>query len=356
LTSVVVVIVGYRNAADVADCLRALAASRPQPSFEIFVAENGGAAGMDALVARLDAGESAWRKENAAAAPIKPLKARRTRDFTLVRPNGGAGAAVHVAELDENLGYAGGVNAWLRPLLSIPGWDGVWVLNPDTEPEPDALVELVEYAERHDKGMVGSCIVRTDRLDRVFTRGLEWNRIAARAEAIDRGAELAVEPDASTVESRLTAPSGASVYVTRKLIESIGLMDERYFLYAEDLEWGERARCLGMVGYAHRSRVPHKCSTAIGGGTSRAARSRLSVYLAARNAILFVKHKHPLWLPWTVLMQAVYVAAYGAAGSFANMAVGFEGLAAGLLGKVGRPDRFLRYPETQARRQSTLQE
>ena len=82
---------------------------------------------------------------------------------------------MHVAEMDENLGYAGGVNAWLRPLLSNPGWDGVWVLNPDTQPEPDALAELVEYAERHDKGMVGSCIIRTDRLDRVFTRGLEWN-------------------------------------------------------------------------------------------------------------------------------------------------------------------------------------
>ena len=65
--SVVVVIVGYRNAADVADCLRALAASRPQPSFEIFIAENGGAVGMDALMARLDAGESAWREEDAAA-------------------------------------------------------------------------------------------------------------------------------------------------------------------------------------------------------------------------------------------------------------------------------------------------
>jgi hypothetical protein len=49
---------------------------------------------------------------------------------------------------------------------------------PSLNPMPFA--ELVEYAERHDKGMVGSCIIRTDRLERVFTRGLEWNRIAAR--------------------------------------------------------------------------------------------------------------------------------------------------------------------------------
>ena len=342
LTSVVVVIVGYRNADDVADCLRALAASAPQPSFALFIAENGGAAGMDALIARLDAGDPAWRRDDAAAAPTMPLNARRSRDYRLVRPDGGAGPALHVAEMDENLGYAGGVNAWLRPLLAIPGWDGVWVLNPDTQPAPDALAELVGYAERHDKGMVGSCIIHADRLDRVFTRGLEWSRIAARAQAIDRGAELAIEPDASTVEARLTAPTGASVYVTRRLIESIGLMDERYFLYAEDLEWGDRARRLGMLGYAHRSRVPHKCGTTIGGTTTRAARSPLSVYLGVRNVILYVKDKHPLWLPWTVIMQAVRLAVYGAVGSFANMAVGFEGLAAGLRGEVGRPDRFLR--------------
>jgi N-acetylglucosaminyl-diphospho-decaprenol L-rhamnosyltransferase len=340
MVNVVVVIVGYCNADDIVDCLRALAAAKPEPNFDVFIAENGGAGGMEALVARLDQGDAAWRLANDVA-PTTPTRARRTRDYRLVRP-GSSGGRLHVAEMDENLGYAGGVNAWLRPLMATPGWDGVWVLNPDTQPAPDALAELVDYAERHDKGMVGSCIIRSDQLDRVFTRGLEWSRIGARAQAIDRGAELAIEPDPSTVEARLTAPSGASVYVTRRLIESIGLMDERYFLYAEDLEWGERARRLGMVGYAHRSQVPHKCGSSIGGTTGRAARSPLSVYLSVRNAVLYVKDKHPLWLPWTVIMQSVRIAIYGAVGAFVNMAVGFEGLAAGLRGEVGRPDKFLR--------------
>ena len=59
---------------------------------------------------------------------------------------------VHVGEACENLGYAGGVNAYLEPLLAIAEWPGVWILNPDTEPEPDALRELVQYAVKHRPG------------------------------------------------------------------------------------------------------------------------------------------------------------------------------------------------------------
>ncbi len=341
MVKVVVLIVGYRNSGDIADCLRALAAADAEPSFGVFIAENGGASGMDALTAQLDAGDAAWRRADAPAAPTNPPNSRRSCGYRLIKPDGGAGGSVHLAEMDENLGYAGGVNSWLRPLLAVPGWDAAWVLNPDTQPEHDALAELAAYAESHGKGMVGSCIIHTDRMDKVFTRGLHWNKFAGRVQAIDRGAEIAVEPDAATVEARLTAPSGASVYVTRKLIESIGLMDERYFLYVEDLEWGERARRLGMLGYAHRSRVLHKCGSTIRGTAGRSARSPISVYLGMRNMVLFVRTTHPLWLPWTVVMQAAYLALYGAVGAFANMAVGFEGLAAGLRGQVARPDRFV---------------
>jgi len=335
MADVVVLIVGYRNAGDIADCLRALAAAPASPSFEVFIAENGGAAGMDALIATLDAGAFAAPANTGA---VSAIGAVRSRDYQLVSAH--AAPFVHVAELRENVGYAGGVNAWLKPLLAVPGWEGAWILNPDTCPDPSALAELAAYAKAKDKGMVGSCIVGADALDRVSTRGLTWSFLRGRAEAIDRGADLSLEPDTAEIEARLIAPSGASVYVTRKLIDAIGLMDERYFLYVEDLEWGERAKRLGALGYAHRSRVPHKSGTTIGGASRRASRSRLSVYLAARNAVLFIKIKHPLWLPWTIVMQAIHSATFGAVGASANMVESFRGIWAGLKGETGRPDRF----------------
>ena len=341
MAAVVVIIVGYRNAGDIADCLRALASAKPEPRFEVFIAENGGKGGMDALIARLDEGDAAWRP-GGAAPPEAPEVAKRVRDYTLVGPDGSPGEPVHVAEMAENMGYAGGINAWLRPLLAAPEWEAVWVLNPDTLPEPDALAELAAYARSHGKGMVGSCIIRTDQPDRVFTRGMAWNRFACRAEAIGRGAEISVEPDPEEIETRLASPSGASIYVTREVVDAIGLMDERYFLYFEDLEWGLRAQRLGMVGYAHRSRVPHKFGTTIGGTARRAARSRLSVYLGARNLILYERSKNPLRVPWALVTQTGFLAIYGAVGAFGNMVAGFRGLVAGLRGEIGRPDSFFK--------------
>jgi N-acetylglucosaminyl-diphospho-decaprenol L-rhamnosyltransferase len=44
-------------------------------------------------------------------------------------------------------------------LLPISGWEGIWILNPDAEPEPGALRALVECAVAGNKGMVGSTIV-----------------------------------------------------------------------------------------------------------------------------------------------------------------------------------------------------
>ena len=338
MASVLITIVGYQNAGDIVECLQSLASAKAEPSFQIFIAENGGTVGMDALIGRLDAGDPAWRPTETPP-PTAPESVKRSRNYMLVHPDGSEAALVHVAEMKENLGYAGGVNAWLRPLQLVLGWEAVWVLNPDTRPEPDALAELAAYAKARGKGMVGSCIIGIGESDTVFTRGLRWNKLTARTVAIGQGAKSVSDPDQDEIEARLTAPSGASVYVTRELIDSIGLPDERYFLYMEDLEWGERAR--GMVGYAHRSRVPHKGGTTIGGSKGRAADSELSVYLHMRNVILFVRNRHPFWLPWTLLMQIAHLAVYGAVGAYPNMRVGFMGIAAGLNGELGRPKRFL---------------
>jgi N-acetylglucosaminyl-diphospho-decaprenol L-rhamnosyltransferase len=342
LASVVVILVGFRNAADIADCLRALSSAKHEPTFEVFIAENGGHAAMDALLSTLTADGGPCRSLSEPELPIDSPAMLRCRLFQLVGADETDVRRVHVAEMAENLGYAGAINVWLRLLLHIPGWQGAWILNPDTEPTPSALAELVDYSLHRRKGMVGSCTPAAAHPGRVHSRGLAWRKLAAKTRAVDYHAPITPAPSPDDVEARLTAPSGASLYVTRDLIERIGLMDERYFLYFEDLEWGYRAKNAGGVGYAHRSVVPHKGGTTIGTSGSRATLSPLAVYLEVRNRILFVWDKYPGWLPWTIVMQIVHIAAFGAVGAFKNMVAGFEGLVAGILGEVGRPDRMLK--------------
>jgi N-acetylglucosaminyl-diphospho-decaprenol L-rhamnosyltransferase len=339
-TDVVILVVGFRNPDAIAACLQALRRSAPSPRFEVFIAENGGVTAMARLVGTLSAPHGPCRLAQDPAITTPPAGATRHRLLHLLAEDGQPRARVHVAEMAENLGYAGGINAWLRPLMLVPAWKAAWILNPDTEPSPTALVELADYSNRRQKGMVAASLVTTPSSTEVQLRGLAWSKFSARSVAIDRNAPRAKAPAPGDIESRMAAPSGASMYVRRELIEVIGLMDDDYFLYYEDLEWGFRAMQRNEVGYADQAIVPHKGGSTIRSG-SRATASPLAVYLEFRNRILFMRKHLPRWAAWTILMQGLHIALYAAAGARDNTVAACRGLAAGVRGETGRPERFM---------------
>ena len=341
LTAIPVLAVTFRNAADVTRCLHALSRMTPEPPFNVFICENGGADAFDELVATLTAAQGPCDPEPGPPLLSAPRLARMTR-LQLRTGHPSRAVAVHVGEARDNFGYAGGVNAYLVPLLAQGGWPGIWILNPDTEPSPDALKELVAYAESRGRGMVGSRLVAPGQPDIIQTRGLAWRTWRAATRAVDRLAPAAVEPPPEAVEGQLDAPSGASIYVTRDCIVRTGLMDEHYFLYFEDLDWGLRAKRHGPIGYAHRSIVQHEGGTTIGSDDSRRGHSALAAYLDFRNRLLFVRRHFARWLPWTVFLEAVEIAEYARLGAFPTMLAAMRGLGAGLQGRTGRPDAIMR--------------
>lgn len=336
--AVPIVIVGFRNASEISECLTALDASPPEPAFQVLICENGGAAAYDALISGL----SDHSGPCVAASDLDDVaggggKFTRVTGFELRR----RGSRVLVAQATENLGFAGAVNAWLSVVLARADWPGAWILNPDTQPTPDALAELVAYARTSGKGMVSGRILLTERPDLVQTRGLRWKKLVASTEAVDRYVSAAIEPDAADLSARLDAPSGACIYVTRECLQKIGLMDERYFLYFEDLDWGLRAKEHCGLGYAWRAVVYHHGGTTIGTAPTRAQASPLAVYLEFRNRIIFVHTRYRSWLPWTVFVEVVRAAEYGLVGAVANMRMAYRGLVDGLMGRTGRPDDVL---------------
>lgn len=332
-----VIIVSYRNPGDVAECLSALSRLAADPAFDVFICENGGRAAYDALVSSLGTASGPCDHDEATTDINLPMpRFLRMQQLRLRNSD----SQVVVAEARENFGYAGAVNAWLRVLQAFPAWPGVWVLNPDTQPEPRALAELVAASAALRKGMVGSRIVYPGRPELVVTYGLQWRRCLASTKAIGRNTPASVEPDPEQLEARLMAPSGVSVYVTRRCLEYVGLMDERYFLYFEDLDWGYRAKKTWGVGYAHGSIVLHTGGTTIGSAPQRSKASAFSVYLDFRNRINFIRQHHHSWIAWSVLVLVLRSLEYGMVGAFANMAAAFRGLEAGIFGETGRPDRL----------------
>jgi N-acetylglucosaminyl-diphospho-decaprenol L-rhamnosyltransferase len=334
-----IIIVGYRNARDVAECLEALQRSESEPPFDVYICENGGASAFDTLILSVSGRDGPCDPESVPETITDDMpRFVRLRRFQLR----GRLERVLVAEAKENLGYAGAINAWLRVLMATPEWPGLWILNPDTQPDARALSELVAWANTRGKGMVGSRIVPSAMPAVIHSRGLRWRLLHASTEAVDYHAPADIEPNPDELESRLDAPAGASIYVTRSCLERVGLMDERYFLYFEDLDWGYRAKETCGVGYAYRSIVPHYGGTTIGSAGRRSQRSPLSVYLEFRNRVHFVRRYHPYWVPWTVLVLLIRPLEYGLVGAFINMWAAFRGVCMGILGETGRPESFIK--------------
>ena len=338
LVTTPVLIVTYANSDDIVVCLESLRGAQHNPAVEVFICENGGRQAYDEMVAALTSPGGPCVVSGLCEAVTSTQFERQC----LLRLTGWPEAPlVHLACARENLGYAGAINAWLRPLLAVPGWPALWILNPDTQPAPEALAELAAYSRQWGKGMVGSRLVPTADRGLVHSRGLAWSKRRAVALSVDLRTSGTFEPNPEQVDRRIDAPSGASMYVTRACIDQIGLMDERYFLYFEDLEWGLRAKQLCGVGYAHRSVVIHTGGTTIGGSTRASKRSPLSVYLEARNSILFVREKYPGWLFWTAALQMLRSVRHAHDYSIKTLSASISGTFAGLLGRTGRPDWLL---------------
>jgi N-acetylglucosaminyl-diphospho-decaprenol L-rhamnosyltransferase len=327
-----IIIVGFGHSDDIVKCLNAIATQRNCPKFEVFICENGGPAAYDALVKTLtDKGAPC----DGGVELLEPAANEFVRACRLRLAQGPAN--VVIGEARDNFGYAGGINAWLRPLLAEEGWTAIWILNPDTWPEPDALAELVAYTGKRGKGMVGSRLMIPGQFEIASSRGLKWNKLSARLTGVDIFAPVSPEPDPEDVERRMDSPTGPSMYVTRTCIERIGLMDESFFLYWEEVDWAIRAKAACGVGYAHRSVVPHVMGTTTGSAGGRAKRSAFSVYLGHRNQLHFVRRHHPRWFLWTLLVTFVRSGEYLAVGSTRNFAAANRGLIAGLRGEKGRP-------------------
>jgi GT2 family glycosyltransferase len=175
-----------------------------------------------------------------------------------------------------NLGFAGGANLGMRAALAF-GADYIWFLNNDTEPEPEALAEMIAVAESAPPAaVVGAKILRRDdprRIDSVALRvDLRWGRLYLTGhDEVDRGQYDHLR--------EVTAVTACSMLVGRAACDKLGGFDESFFAYLEDADFCLRARALGLgVAAAPRARVLHDRASAIEG-----RQSVTSLYYNTRN-------------------------------------------------------------------------
>lgn len=206
---------------------------------------------------------------------------------------------VRLLALPENLHFARGSNAGLREALRDPECEFVATLNNDTRVDPEWLAELVGQATP-GVGMVASKLVFMDRPAVLNSTGIA---IAPDGSGLDRGWNQRDEGQFDRVFDVFGASAGAGLY-RREVLDSVGLFDEDFLAYYEDLDlaWRIRRRSW-QARFAPRSIVYHKFSASFGHG------SFLKTYLCERNRIWNLVQNYPwryiaIGMPWNTARMA----------------------------------------------------
>jgi GT2 family glycosyltransferase len=218
-----------------------------------------------------------------------------------------SGPGVMAIRTTANLGFAGGNNVGIRYALSAGDADYVWLLNPDTVVRPPALSAMVARMQAvPEAGICGSTILYYDDPRKIQSLGgaryLKWAGVGVQLGA---GRRWPMNVPAEPIEKELSYVSGASMLVSRPFLETIGLMEEGYFLYFEEIDWARRAEGRFKLAYAPDSIVYHKEGSAIGSSRSGRRRSPQSFFWLTRSRLQFTTKYYPEAVPSVILYSLI---------------------------------------------------
>lgn len=262
-----VVIVNYRVADLTIDCLQSIAAEIENvPDTHVAVCENGSG---DDLAKRIrkaidDNGWASWCSLTLAS---------------------------------RNLGFAGGNNLVLRPALQSAGPPHyVLFLNPDTLVRPRAFWSLIDFMDRHPKvGVAGSAQEYPDGRKHgsafrfptplgEFEAGLKLGLVSKLLK------RWVVAIPTGNSPCGVDWVSGASMTVRRDVFQEIGLLDEGYYTYFEDVDFCFNARKAGWsVWYVPSSLIMHLAGQS-SGLTVNSRKRRPAYFFEARRRYFLKNH------------------------------------------------------------------
>jgi GT2 family glycosyltransferase len=266
-----IVIVNYRTTDLTVDCLRSLAA-------EV------GPAGARAVVTDNLSGDDSVK-----------------RIATAIAENGWS-AWASLLPLNHNGGFACGNNAGIRPAMeSSDPPDYVLLLNPDTIVRPGALGGLLDFMDANPKvGITGSRLEHPDgtpqrsafRFHSVASELESGLRLGFVSRLLSR---IIVAPPVPAETCPTDWVAGASMMIRREVFSRIGLMDEGYFMYFEEVDFCLRANRAGWpCWYVPASRVVHLVGQSSGVTDIKQSRKRRPQYWFASRKRFFTNNFGPV--------------------------------------------------------------
>lgn len=250
---------------------------------------------------------------------------------------------IHIIKNERNLGFAEANNLAIRATTA----PYIVTLNNDTRVDPEWLTEMVKAAESDPAaGMVACKILYMQPPQLIDSAGMDLDRTGmgwSRYNGLN-------DKNDETVPYEVFCPCAAAALYKREMLDQVGLFDESFFAYYEDLDLGWRARLMGWKClYAPAAIVYHSHSA-----TSRQG-SGFKRYMLSRNRIWSVLKNYPtpeLWLRLPELLFYDLVAAVYRVGLEKSLAP-IQGRLAVLSGlrRIWRQRRLIQQKRTLSARQ-----
>lgn len=181
------------------------------------------------------------------------------------------------------------------------GAELVLLLNNDTAVAPDFLEHLVQAIHsREDAGMVAPKIYYHHNPNLIWYAGGKVNLWMGRV--WHRGLRQLDIPEKFNQLEATDYLTGCAILAKRECIEKIGMLDEGYFMYAEDADWSWRAQLASFVClYEPAAKIWHKVGAAAGGS--------FKVYHKVRGNFLFFQ-RYAKWYHWPTIVFSVLLGTF----------------------------------------------
>ncbi|MFH0749511.1 MAG: glycosyltransferase family 2 protein [Candidatus Gottesmanbacteria bacterium] len=211
-----------------------------------------------------------------------------------------------------NIGFAAGNNPGIKKAKGRY----VLLLNSDTEVNENTLAAMILFMDDHPKAGVSTCklILMDGSMDPACHRGMPtpWNaftyytkleKMFPKAKAFSGYHQL--YKNLSTAHE-VDSISGAFFLVRREVIQNVGMLDEAYFMYGEDIDWAYRIKEAGWeIWYNPTVTILHKKKQSGRSHTNRERRIKTQTLFITNNKLFYKKHygkKYPRIVTWLVYL------------------------------------------------------
>lgn len=209
-----------------------------------------------------------------------------------------------------NVGFAAGNN----PGIKRAKGRYIVLLNSDTEVTPNVMKSMIAFMDAHPKAGAATCklMLMDGTMDPACHRGFPtpWSSFTYFMKLEKLFPASRVFGQYHQGYKDLTQPhevdsiSGAFFMVRRDVIKEVGLLDEDYFMYAEDIDWAYRIKKSGwQIWFTPEVTVLHKKKQSGRSHANRERRIKTQTFFITYNKLFYTKHYeqvYPRWVTWLV--------------------------------------------------------